>query len=423
MPLIKTGGGVTQITGSIAGNTFFRNRSGSVMRTRTVPTNTRTAIQVISRELLSKLDSAWYTTLTATQRESWSLYARNVSMKNKLGEVVNLTGQLHFIRSNQARMTAGLPLIGTAPSSPYALAEQDPLFLPYASSSIQLIAFYFNTLLPWVSENSAGMIVHVGKPINKTRNYYNGPWKFLGCILGSAGTPPSSPSYLESLPCTIAPGQKVFFKVQICRADGRLSTPSIFSTEVSELALPFTPFMQDNFNSYADGALNGQGSWSGPVVFLVDGTLPYEGAKGVRIADGGINDILKPCTSKVSSQVSCYIRKDTSKGNAGTYQSIFTKDNAANIVSEIGMFGQDIKYYSNLSLVTLLSNYSLATWYNVQMVWRGPPDYKCKYRVDNGEWTAWVTRGNPGSIGPTTQTLLESWGLLGGGVAYFDYIH
>ncbi|GAH50296.1 unnamed protein product, partial [marine sediment metagenome] len=39
MALVKLGGGIVQISGSIAGNTFARNRFGNYMRSRTKPVN------------------------------------------------------------------------------------------------------------------------------------------------------------------------------------------------------------------------------------------------------------------------------------------------------------------------------------------------------------------------------------------------
>jgi hypothetical protein len=423
MPLIKTGGGVTQITGSIAGNTFFRNRSGAVMRTRTVPTNTKSARQVISRELFSHLDGTWFTTLTAEQRQSWDLYAKNVAMKNKLGESTHLTGQLHFIRSNQARMTAGLPLIRTAPGAPYALSEADPSFTPYASSSIQLIALYFDTTLPWVQENYAGMIVHVGKPINKTKNYYNGPWKFLGCILGSAGSPPASPSFLETLPNLISPKQKVCFKVQITRADGRLSNPSLFSTEVSDLALPFTPLLLENFNSYGNGNLNGQGSWSGSTMFQVEEATVFEGTKAIRNSDFNPCFITKLVSAKDAGFVSCMLRKDVSAGIFVTLQLIDLLDSVPTCISRAGMKGSAIGYYANSVFVPILTPYLIDTWYKMDIVFRTTPDHKCRYRVNDGSWSSWVSRADPGSVGPASKVTMETDDIISGGQAFFDYIH
>ncbi|GAI58374.1 unnamed protein product, partial [marine sediment metagenome] len=39
MALVKYGGGITQMSGSIAGNTFARNRYGNYVRSRTKPIN------------------------------------------------------------------------------------------------------------------------------------------------------------------------------------------------------------------------------------------------------------------------------------------------------------------------------------------------------------------------------------------------
>lgn len=124
MPLVKVGGGVTDIRGSIAGNTFSRTRSGMVLKTRTVPTNTRSSSQSKSRTLFSYLNKAWKDILTDTERTAWQSYANSVGSQNKLGEKIHLTGQLSFIRSNQARITADLPIAG--PPGVQLLAEKEP---------------------------------------------------------------------------------------------------------------------------------------------------------------------------------------------------------------------------------------------------------------------------------------------------------
>ncbi|GAI01350.1 unnamed protein product, partial [marine sediment metagenome] len=45
MALIKYGGGIVQISGSIAGTVFARNKMGNYARPRTKPVNPRTARQ------------------------------------------------------------------------------------------------------------------------------------------------------------------------------------------------------------------------------------------------------------------------------------------------------------------------------------------------------------------------------------------
>ena len=81
MAQIKLGGGVVGITGSIAGNTFARNRSGAYVRSRTMPVNRKTSLQQAVRTALSALTIMWYDTLNAVQRTAWGTYAAAIPMK------------------------------------------------------------------------------------------------------------------------------------------------------------------------------------------------------------------------------------------------------------------------------------------------------------------------------------------------------
>jgi len=103
MALVKFGGGVVQMSGSIAGDTFARNRYGNYCRARTKPTNPNTSRQQDVRASLAFLTDRWSNTLTALQRAAWNLYGDSVAMTNRLGETTKLTGFNHYIRSNIER--------------------------------------------------------------------------------------------------------------------------------------------------------------------------------------------------------------------------------------------------------------------------------------------------------------------------------
>jgi len=93
MALIKFGGGVVQMSGSIAGNTYARNRYGNYVRARTKPVNPKTDRQSVIRTAMQLLTTRWAQTLTAAQRTAWNLYASNVNMTNFTGD-----GHSHTMR-------------------------------------------------------------------------------------------------------------------------------------------------------------------------------------------------------------------------------------------------------------------------------------------------------------------------------------
>lgn len=231
MAVVKYGGGVTQISGSIAGTVFARNRYGNYTRPRTKPVNPNSALQVVIRSSLSFLAEAWHGTLTAAQRTAWATYAAAVAMKNRLGETIYLTGFNHFIRSNTILKSQGLTLVDDGPTE-LALPEKDPTFTVAGDAASQNLSVTFDNTLGWAGEDEGFMFVYMGVPQLITRNFFNGPWKYADKIEGDSVTPPTSPATMAA-PMTLVEGQKVFCYARIQRADGRLSEPMYASFTVT----------------------------------------------------------------------------------------------------------------------------------------------------------------------------------------------
>lgn len=223
MALIKFGGGVVQMTGSIAGDTFARNRYGNYARARTKPTNPNTAGQVLVRSALSALTARWSQTLTAAQRTAWNLYGNSVSMKNRLGESVFLTGFNHYIRSNSFRQAYNKTIVDNGPVI-FELPGADPLFSIAPVEGGQTITVTFDDTLEWDNETGGFLVYYQGTPQNAQRNFFAGPWRLLSFTAGETGVPVASP-VAESAVFSISEGQHLWCYARILRADGRMSQP------------------------------------------------------------------------------------------------------------------------------------------------------------------------------------------------------
>lgn len=221
MALIKFGAGVVQMAGKIAGTVFSRNRYGSYARAGTKPTNPNTERQSEVRAAIGLLNHYWQTTLNDAQRTAWGAYANNVPMVNRLGETQNFSAYNHFCRVNACRLAAGLTILEDAPTT-YQLGEQDPAFSVAANVSDNKIEITFDNTLDWVGETGAYMLIYQGMPCSATRNYFGGPYRYLGKIAGNATTPPTSPQQLTPY-YTLVAGQRQYVQARILRADGRLS--------------------------------------------------------------------------------------------------------------------------------------------------------------------------------------------------------
>jgi len=231
MALIKFGGGVVQMSGSLAGNTYARNRYGNYVRARTKPTNPNTAAQVAIRASLSELTERWASTVTAVQRTAWNLYGSSVAMTNRLGETVHLSGFNHYIRSNVIRNRTGLGIIDAGPIV-FELPGTDPSFSVSGSEATQELTFGYDATKDWADENGAWLALYQGTPQNTQRNFFAGPWRYCSIVEGVNGAPPASPKVATGS-FAIAEGQRVWVYARIIRADGRMSVPFYADTEIA----------------------------------------------------------------------------------------------------------------------------------------------------------------------------------------------
>jgi len=217
MALVKFGGGITQMTGSIGGTTFARNRSGNYARSRTKPVNPNTTAQGFARSIMGTLTQAWRTALDASERGAWATYAAAVAMKNALGETTYLSGFNHFVRSNAVFLQSEETMVEAGPTV-LALPEKDPTLAVAGSAATGLLTLTIDEDQPWMSEVGAFMQVEAGQPQNVTRNFFAGPWKYAGKIEQAA-----EPVLTVTSPFTLVEGQKIWVACRICRVDGRVS--------------------------------------------------------------------------------------------------------------------------------------------------------------------------------------------------------
>ena len=108
---------LTTMSGSLGGITAARNKGGQYLRARVVPVDPGSPAQTTLRTIFASLNVAWQTVLTQVQRDAWITYAANVTVVNRIGETVNLTGQNMYVRSNTPRVQAGFARVDAGPTS------------------------------------------------------------------------------------------------------------------------------------------------------------------------------------------------------------------------------------------------------------------------------------------------------------------
>jgi len=107
---------LSNISGSIGGTTYARNRGGLYARNRTVPINPNSNAQTRARSSFGSFSGGWSSALTANQRAAWAAFAESSPVQNRLGESITLTGQQAYVRSNTLLQLADESIVSVPPS-------------------------------------------------------------------------------------------------------------------------------------------------------------------------------------------------------------------------------------------------------------------------------------------------------------------
>jgi len=110
--LVKYGGMIIALRGSIAGNIYFNTQAGPVVRAWGCKPNRRTVLQNEVRVLINRLQVEWQA-LSDDDRDIWNRLEsfRRVEQKNGTGRPIN--AHQMFIQSNFVRLRYGEALLTT----------------------------------------------------------------------------------------------------------------------------------------------------------------------------------------------------------------------------------------------------------------------------------------------------------------------
>jgi len=128
MARIEFGAGITDIVGSIAGWTFQRNRSGTIVRTRPRQPKFNTPKQTtVQSQLVGLIQD--FQALSPGDKLAWDAFATSNTKVDRFGQVKILTGQNWFTTVNSARARLSLGQLSVPPAN----------LLPEAITSFNLV--------------------------------------------------------------------------------------------------------------------------------------------------------------------------------------------------------------------------------------------------------------------------------------------
>jgi len=143
----------------------------------------------------------------------------------------------------------------------------------------------------------------------------------------------------------------------------------------------------DNFDSYNNGDLNGQGSWSGDAEWDVQGTVVQAGAKAIQCATHA-KVIAKSFTAEGDGNQVFYGR--SSAINAGATNHQFRIQEGDTILAYIlfNETGGGTMYLQDGDGSVSLGSWSAGSWVKVEVEWR-TSDNTVRARINDGTWTAY----------------------------------
>ena len=159
-----------------------------------------------------------------------------------------------------------------------------------------------------------------------------------------------------------------------------------------EIAIPIDLALIDNFDSYNDGPLAGQGDWLYSTNFTVGSDFKYGiSGKGVE-GDGGPGGdkvVTHGIDDRAKGRISFKCQPDQTNGVFGIF-----------LTSQVGiagyfMFNSDgnVNYYNGVEFKIIKASYTANQWYRCQIEWdasRGA-NGEIRYKIDDEEWTEWDT--------------------------------
>lgn len=174
----------------------------------------------------------------------------------------------------------------------------------------------------------------------------------------------------------------------------------------------------DNFDSYSDGDLNGQGGWSGNTVMQVQGVVVEQGTKAVAGLDNSGTDLL--ITKSISAQTkgifSVWMR-DTSAAtgtacqfrllDGTTFVALVEFRPAGAIQIAVGANSPDV----------LSASYSANTWFQLEIE-IDQAGSQCRGRYNGGTWSTFRSV----SFTSITNVRINGAGDNTGTTVYYDNI-
>jgi len=217
--------------------------------------------------------------------------------------------------------------------------------------------------------------------------------------------------------------------------DGGGGVGGAYDTLFEEWGISLSGIVQDNFNSYTDGSIVGQGGWGSHANgenFVVQGTNVFEGAKALYTSNILEDSVIYKAGIPLSDGRQAFYVKTEDRSNwnwnitsDGNVYARVTKGPWGDPFASVS-FKKDgnVAYYDvDNGIYKNFATYNDNEWTLLEIEWRSS-DKQARYRVNNGPWTDWDNFSGSASFTNFDYVGFDfdlRYGDSGG--VYFDTIH
>lgn len=207
--LISYGPNINEFRKKLGNTVFSRNHYGSFARKNTKPINPRTSYQSAARAIVKYYSKAWKGLDQGVQLAFIQL-AKNRPFKNRLAQLIHLTGEATYIALNANSEKAGGAGVATAPSQLLDIVE--PL-ITFSAAAVHAGDVTL-TFTPAISANQKLCVYSSGEVSPGKR--YNSKWNLFGVEADTVTSPAIiTTQYNARFGAVSAAGNKIFFQAEV----------------------------------------------------------------------------------------------------------------------------------------------------------------------------------------------------------------
>lgn len=215
MAKIKFGMMMTDASGKLGGHVFAKNRGGSYVRTKGIPTNPQTSFQSSVRSMFAAISSAW-SGLAVSARLSWNEAVSSYATTDIFGDLRNPSGKALFQRLNQNLALSGQAQLTVCPQ---------PLAVPNGLLSLAGADVSSTTLDIETKGDSTGsvMVISATPKVSAGTSFVKNDYRDIGFFSGAPDLAAEVWGDYVSRFGVIAVGDHIYVGIRFVNANGQAS--------------------------------------------------------------------------------------------------------------------------------------------------------------------------------------------------------